>query len=646
MSFEFYVCYWTGDRLRASVILSALSFAKDISDESLFMFDLLSRSRGLPTSVAHPLVLPQPFDLAVQISSNSLYNDKVKAIQFLDSYILAYPFCLDLYFYRLQLSDTSDCNYLRFLELLFRSYPHRPDLFYCVYDLLSTSISHQISDLPNQSSQNLYSVTKASDVFAKALFDWNNFDYSSMFHDYLSYFLTPRNFPFSDFLMRIYLILGWPHKALSLLSSLISNDLQNIPRDVLSSTFFLLASVRYLSSEISLDDLVFLFKQLQNSNDSSDFVVQTKPQFVVRERPLLAVVSPDFKNHPVGRFWLPYHRILLEKFNIVCVSLLDRPGDPFYDTYKSTSSDFISINPSTGRDEIASLVHSRSPDLLIDLVGHTADSYPMMYKKRLAPVQLSFLGYFGPTFLSHMDYWIIDRFIDPYLFSEPICSESRLVLPFFSFIYNESDHSLPSLHTISHKASVVNRLSSFNHSRKVTKDSLSFFQRCLSLSGSSTMFFRSHSFVDHGFRRWFLTNLYDFSFDLDRTILAPFAHNHEEALLDFRNVSVHLDTFPVSGTTTTLDSLFMGVPVITRHGGTYASSISAAILDAFSLSDLVLSSDPSDSEIVSALNYAFELAKHPRAFAQKIRTTHVSHRLDALNGMPNEIEKLIRLKRC
>ena len=398
MSSEFFNCYWTGDRLRASVILSALVFAKDISDDSLFMFDLLSRSRGLPTSLAHPLVLPQPFDLGVKISSDSLYSDRVKAVDLLDSYILAYPFCLDLYFYRLELLDTSDCNYIRFLELLRRSYAGRPDFFYRVYDLLSTSISLRSSDLPNQSSVHLYSVTKASDVFAKALYDWNNFHYSLMFNDYLSFFLTPRIFPFSDFLLRIYLILGWPHKALSLLASLISNDLNKIPRDVLSSTFFLLASVRYQCLEISLEGLVCLFKDLQSFDLPLGCPVQIKSQFVVRERPLVAVISPDFKNHPVGRFWLPYHRVLLEKFNIVCVSLLDRPGDPFYDTYKSTSSDFISINPSSGREGIASLIQSRSPDILIDLVGHTADSYPMMYKQRLAPVQLSFLGYFGPTF--------------------------------------------------------------------------------------------------------------------------------------------------------------------------------------------------------------------------------------------------------
>ena len=123
-------------------------------------------------------------------------------------------------------------------------------------------------------------------------------------------------------------------------------------------------------------------------------------------------VSPDFRSHPVGRFLLP----LLEahdheEFQIFCyasVLVPDRitsvaaPRPTFGETFSACP---ISKSPM--------LIRQDQIDILVDLTMHMADNRLLVFARKPAPVQVTYLAYCGTTGLSTMDYRLTDPYLDP-----------------------------------------------------------------------------------------------------------------------------------------------------------------------------------------------------------------------------------------
>ena len=107
----------------------------------------------------------------------------------------------------------------------------------------------------------------------------------------------------------------------------------------------------------------------------------------------------------------------------------------------------------------------------------------------------------------------------------------------------------------------------------------------LSANPDAVLQFRSHSFQDSAVRRYFLQRFSDAGIAAHQLQPLPFAPSSAEAMADYGRIHLHLDSTPVSGTTTTLDSLAMGIPVLTCPTPYYAGAISAAILQHAGLSD-------------------------------------------------------------
>ena len=124
------------------------------------------------------------------------------------------------------------------------------------------------------------------------------------------------------------------------------------------------------------------------------------------------------------------------------------------------------------------------------------------------------------------------------------------------------------------------------------------FWRHLAGEPDAVLQFRSHSFHDPAVRRRFLIRLQDMGIAAHQMQPLPYAPSSAAAMSDYGRIHLHFDTFPVSGTTTTLDSLAMGIPVLTSPTPYYAGTISASILEHAGLADHVCS-DP-------------ELPKHAR----------------------------------
>ena len=142
----------------------------------------------------------------------------------------------------------------------------------------------------------------------------------------------------------------------------------------------------------------------------------------------IGYVSPDFRRHPVGRFLLP----LLEshnhgQFEIFCYASVRNPD---------TTTDHCRRHVDVWRDvlglsdeQVAQTIRQDRIDILVDLTMHMADSRLLVFARKPAPVQVTYLAYCGTTGLSTMDYRLTDPYLDPPDRDERFYCEQSVRLP-------------------------------------------------------------------------------------------------------------------------------------------------------------------------------------------------------------------------
>ena len=300
------------------------------------------------------------------------------------------------------------------------------------------------------------------------------------------------------------------------------------------------------------------------------------------------MVSSDLRQHPVGRFWLPIARKLRSRFRVISVAGHPRDRDPIRTELRNLSDEWW---PLEACDVVntASRIRELDPSLLIDLGGHTADNHPQLLSQRLASVQATYLGFYGPTYAACCDWWIVDRALMSWIEHSYPSSEPLWALPGPSLCYVPELHGLPDPDASSYKEPNYPVFGSFNHTRKLTDATQKRFGAVLSANPDAVLQFRSHSFHDPSVRRYFLQRFSDAGIAAHQLQPLPYAPSPAEAMADYGRIHLHLDSFPVSGTTTTLDSLAMGIPVLTCPTPYYAGAISGAILQHAGLADHVCS---------------------------------------------------------
>ena len=117
--------------------------------------------------------------------------------------------------------------------------------------------------------------------------------------------------------------------------------------------------------------------------------------------------------------------------------------------------------------------------LMVDLGGHTADNHPALLSHRLASVQATYLGFYGPSYSRCCDWWIVDHVLERFLSQSYPGAEKLWALPGPSLCYIPSLHGLPSVDRINYQEPNHLVFGSFNHTRKLTHSSLQRFGKVL-----------------------------------------------------------------------------------------------------------------------------------------------------------------------
>ena len=153
----------------------------------------------------------------------------------------------------------------------------------------------------------------------------------------------------------------------------------------------------------------------------------------------------------------------------------------------------------------------------------------------------------------------------------------------------------------------------FNNFPKITDPMLALWARILAQTPGSRLLIKTASLRDEGVLRLARERMQRAGLDLDRVELAGFTPGRREHLAAVAQVDVALDTFPYHGTTTTCESLWMGVPVVTLAGDRHAARVGVSLLQHLGLDHLVAHSPDQYVHIATALaNRSRQTSRHMR----------------------------------
>ncbi|MFA7241910.1 MAG: tetratricopeptide repeat protein [Sulfuricellaceae bacterium] len=292
------------------------------------------------------------------------------------------------------------------------------------------------------------------------------------------------------------------------------------------------------------------------------------------ERLRIGYVSPDFRKHPLAYF---IESVLVHhdsgQFEITCYSDVCAPDEVTHRLRRL---------PQRWRDihglddgQVFDLVRSDGIDILVDLAGHTDRNRLLLFARKPAPVQASWIGYFNTTGLSTMDYFITDRYGSPEG-QERFFSEKPVRLPHSRFCYRPPDYA-PEVAPQPVLRNGYVTFGSFNNLAKVNSEVVSLWGEILRALPDSRLFLKSLALNDDGARRRYL-ELFSAQGVAPERIGCSGHSPHTEMLNQYGAMDIALDTFPFTGGLTTCEALWMGVPVVTLAGEALVSRQSASLL--------------------------------------------------------------------
>jgi predicted O-linked N-acetylglucosamine transferase (SPINDLY family) len=275
-----------------------------------------------------------------------------------------------------------------------------------------------------------------------------------------------------------------------------------------------------------------------------------------------------------------------ERFEIYAFSFGPDRKDPMYERLYKAFDHWIDIR---AMDDLSVVKKARELeiDIAVDLKGYTLDHRIGIFAMRPAPIQISYLGFPGTTGCSFMDYLIADHTLIPEHLRQ-YYTEKVIYLP-HSYQINDDTRPRPKRLRSRAKYGLPAKgfvFCCFNNNYKITPEVFSVWMRVFKAVPDSVLWLlKDNDLAEENLRREAAAR----GVDPGRLVFAPrisaTEHLARQTLAD-----LFLDTFPCNAHTTASDALWVGLPVLTCSGESFASRVAASLLRAQGLEDLVCAS--------------------------------------------------------
>lgn len=225
-------------------------------------------------------------------------------------------------------------------------------------------------------------------------------------------------------------------------------------------------------------------------------------------------------------------------------------------------------------------------DILVDLSGHTTGNRLAVFARRAAPVQVTWLGYPNTTGIPAMDYRLSDGRADPQGQTDRWHTERVVRLPRVFSVYQPPADCLAVAPPPCERNGHVT-FGSFNNYNKLNDFVLELWADVLLAVPDSRLLLKDRNFASEAIRERVLGVFAARGVAAERIELRRKDLSRERHQASFADMDIGLDPFPYCGTTTTCETLWMGVPVITLAGQDHRSRVGLSQLSAIGLGDLV-----------------------------------------------------------
>jgi predicted O-linked N-acetylglucosamine transferase (SPINDLY family) len=298
----------------------------------------------------------------------------------------------------------------------------------------------------------------------------------------------------------------------------------------------------------------------------------------------LGYVSADFRDHCQSLFTVPllsHHDA--QAFETYAYSSVERP-----DLLTERIAGLVSVWRDVRRMDdaaLAELIRRDGIDILVDLTMHMANGRPLLFARKPAPCQVAWLAYPGTTGLAAMDWRLSDPRLDPADYDAHY-RERTLRLP-DSFWCYDALSAEPEPGSLPAAARGHVTFGCLNNPCKLTDLSLRLWSATLAALPNSRLVLLARE----GSQRARLSQrLAALGVLPERLEFLPF-QSRDAYLRAYRDIDIGLDTLPYNGHTTSLDSLWMGVPVVSRIGRTCVGRAGLSQLHQIGLADLATDTD-------------------------------------------------------
>lgn len=291
-------------------------------------------------------------------------------------------------------------------------------------------------------------------------------------------------------------------------------------------------------------------------------------------------LSADFRDHPVAMFIEPALETD-DEVRVFCYDTTPGSGQPMGIGAGVTWRDARRLTDA----ELVAIVRGDSIDVLVELSGHSLGHRQTALAARMAPVQVSFLGYPATTGNPSIDARIVDARSDPGG-SEAWCTERLIRLNPCAWCFT-APPGAPEVATPPCRGAEPVTFGSFNNLAKTVPEVLDAWARLLARVPGSRLLLKNGAFIDRATRERVLDALVARGVEPRSVELLAPTSGAADHLAAYARIDIALDTFPYAGTTTTCEALWMGVPVVTLAGALHAGRVGVSILGVLGLDELV-----------------------------------------------------------
>jgi len=318
----------------------------------------------------------------------------------------------------------------------------------------------------------------------------------------------------------------------------------------------------------------------------------------------VGMVSSDLRNHPVA-FFLENVLAALKTLASEHLSIVAYPSHPGFDLVseriKAHCAGWHSV-AGLSDEQLAQRIREDEIDILIDLSGHTAHNRLSMFAWKPAPVQVAWLGYFATTGVSAIDYLIADPWTLPETeesnFIEAIWRLPETRLCFTPPEENVEVAPLPAL------TNGYITFGCFNNLTKVNDDVVALWARVLNAVPDSRLFLKAKQLQEASVRQSVVERFGVHGVGADRLIMEG-PDSRANYLSAYNRVDIALDPFPYTGGTTSVEGLWMGVPVLTLAGERFLSRQGIGLLMNSGLPEWIAAD--TDDYVARAVSHASDL---------------------------------------